>query len=73
MVRLVNLASEIRLRTRSATSLQVEIGPRQDSDQFLAAIPCGQIAFADTILQNLGDEAQHLITDKMTVGVIEFL
>jgi hypothetical protein len=50
-----------------------EIGLRQHCDQLLATIACRKILVADPLAQCLGHQAQHLITDTVTVIVIELL
>ena len=52
---------------------RVETGLRQDDGEFLATVARRRVAAFDRVGERLGDEAQHLIADLVTVSVVEAL
>ena len=74
------VARRVRLRFGNAAAnalgdrrAGLEIGARKHRDQFLAAVAGCEIDFANTFLQDLGDQPKHLVADLMAVIVVEFL
>ena len=71
-------AGQFRFGNTAADALggrrtSIEVGARKHRYQFLPAIARGEIDFADTFLQDLGDQPKHLVADLMAVIVVEFL
>ena len=61
-------------RNRSASSPELlEVGPRQQDQELLAAEPVGQVEGAQLLAQLVGDLLQHDVADGVAARVVDLL